>query len=238
MVITPHSLRSTGPTTSMGRALNLNRFNMHQPLYTVDLQWPRARIRDTPVTNSIKFQSHNPSMKPKAKTAFTPSTKGQFPEMATEWYSADEWGGCHLERESSAKSCRRVHKIYIKLGEPLRSFPMIVMIIGNSNGDAVFGKGKTTIISGEQQLNGFQRGRVIRLQEGEFSFPDITNRLGRIVSTVHRSSGQEVVLPIKDWVPGSQCTTQTEDHRIRRTDLVHRTAFATEIRAAVGTTVT
>jgi transposase len=55
-----------------------------------------------------------------------------------------------------------------------------------------------------QQLTELERGRVIGLREGGFSFRDIAERLGRNVSTVHAcwSSGQMKVLLQEDRVPG------------------------------------
>lgn len=92
-----------------------------------------------------------------------------------------------------------------------------------------------------QQLTEFERGRVIGLREGGFSFRDIAERLGRNVSTVHDCWVQWSRDGTASRRPGSgrpRGTTEREDRRIRRTAVAHRTASAAEIRAAVGTTVT
>ncbi|GBN21252.1 hypothetical protein AVEN_205900-1 [Araneus ventricosus] len=92
-----------------------------------------------------------------------------------------------------------------------------------------------------EQLTEFERGRVIGLREGGFSFRDIAERLGRNVSTVHDCWVRWSRDGTASRRPGSgrpRGTTEREDRRIRRTAVSHRTASAAEIRAAVGTTVT
>ena len=92
-----------------------------------------------------------------------------------------------------------------------------------------------------QQLTEFERGRVIGLREGGFSFRNIAERLGRNVSTVHDCWQQWSREGATSRRPGSGrpcATTEREDRRIRRMAVAHRTASAAEIRAAVGTTVT
>ncbi|GBL88194.1 Transposable element Tc1 transposase [Araneus ventricosus] len=87
-----------------------------------------------------------------------------------------------------------------------------------------------------EQLTKFERGRVIGLREGGFSFRDIAERLGRNVSTVHDCWVRWSRYGTASRRPGSRRprgTTEREDHRIRRTAVSHRTASA-----AVGTTVT
>ncbi|GBM75265.1 hypothetical protein AVEN_214586-1 [Araneus ventricosus] len=92
-----------------------------------------------------------------------------------------------------------------------------------------------------QQLTEFERGRVVGLREGGFSFRDIAERLGRNVSTVHDCWQQWSKEGTASRTPGSgrpRGTTEREDRRVRRMVAEHRTAPAAEIRAAVGTTVT
>ncbi|GBM09106.1 hypothetical protein AVEN_5289-1 [Araneus ventricosus] len=92
-----------------------------------------------------------------------------------------------------------------------------------------------------EQLTEFERGRVIGLREGGFSFRDIAERLGQNVSTVHDCWVRWSRDGTASRRPGSgrpRGTTEREDRRIRRTAVSHRTASAAEIRAAVGTTVT
>ncbi|GFV60234.1 uncharacterized protein TNCV_3553941 [Trichonephila clavipes] len=88
-----------------------------------------------------------------------------------------------------------------------------------------------------QQLTKCERGRVIRLREGGFSFHEIAKRLGWNVSTGHDCWEQwsRDGTASRRRNPG---TTEREDHRIQRTAVMHRTASVTEIRATVGTTVT
>ncbi|GFU63632.1 hypothetical protein TNCV_4588371 [Trichonephila clavipes] len=55
-----------------------------------------------------------------------------------------------------------------------------------------------------QQFAEFERGCVIGLREGGFSFSDIAKRLRHNVSAVHAlfgSSGQGMVLLLENWVP-------------------------------------
>lgn len=92
-----------------------------------------------------------------------------------------------------------------------------------------------------QQLTEFERGRVVGLREGGFSFRDIAERLGRNVSTVHECWQQWSREGTASRRPGSgrpRGTTEREDRRVRRMAVANRTASAAEIRAAVGTTVT
>ncbi|GBM39789.1 hypothetical protein AVEN_25007-1 [Araneus ventricosus] len=90
-----------------------------------------------------------------------------------------------------------------------------------------------------QQLTEFERGRVVGLREGEFSFLDIAESLDSNVSTnCWQQWSREDTASRK---PGSRrpCgTTEREDRRNRRMTVAHRTASVAEIRAAVGTTVT
>ncbi|GBL76159.1 hypothetical protein AVEN_234441-1 [Araneus ventricosus] len=92
-----------------------------------------------------------------------------------------------------------------------------------------------------QQLTEFERGRVVRLREGGFSFCDITERLGRNISTVHDCWQLWSKEGTVSRIPGSgrpRGTTEREDLHIRSMAVVHHTASAAEIQAAVGTTVT
>ncbi|GBM00436.1 hypothetical protein AVEN_179241-1 [Araneus ventricosus] len=92
-----------------------------------------------------------------------------------------------------------------------------------------------------QQLTEFERGRVVGLREGGFSFRDIAERLGRNVSTVHDCWQQWSREDTASRRPDSgrpRGTTEREDRRVRRMAVAHRSASAAEIRAAVGTTVT
>ncbi|GBM11356.1 hypothetical protein AVEN_13584-1 [Araneus ventricosus] len=92
-----------------------------------------------------------------------------------------------------------------------------------------------------QQLTEFERGRVVGLREGGFSFRDIPERLGRNVSTVHDCWQQWSREGTTSRRPGSgrpRGTTERKDRRVRRMAVAHRTASEAEIRAAVGTTVT
>ncbi|GBO38397.1 hypothetical protein AVEN_224615-1 [Araneus ventricosus] len=92
-----------------------------------------------------------------------------------------------------------------------------------------------------QRLTEFERGRVVELREGGFSFRDVAERLGRNVSTVHdcwqkySREGTASRIPVSGRPRG---TTEREDRRVRRMAVAHRAASAAEIRAAVGTTVT
>ncbi|GBN73539.1 hypothetical protein AVEN_199944-1 [Araneus ventricosus] len=84
-----------------------------------------------------------------------------------------------------------------------------------------------------EQLTEFERGRVIGLREGGFSFRDIAERLGRNVSTVHDCWVRWSRDGTASRRPGSgrpRGTTEREDRRIRRTAVSHRTASAAEIR--------
>ncbi|GBM76208.1 hypothetical protein AVEN_55044-1 [Araneus ventricosus] len=89
-----------------------------------------------------------------------------------------------------------------------------------------------------QQLTEFERGRVVGLREGGFSFRDIAERLGRNVSTVHDCWQQWSREGTDSRRLGSGWPRGTTDRRVRRMAVAHRTASAAEIRAAVGTTVT
>ncbi|GFX50823.1 uncharacterized protein TNCV_2724061 [Trichonephila clavipes] len=93
----------------------------------------------------------------------------------------------------------------------------------------------------EANIIEFERGRIIELQEGGFSFRDVAEKLGRNVSTVHNFWQQWSRDGTSSRRPGSERprgTNEREDHRIRRTAVVHCNEPATEIRVAVGTTVT
>ncbi|GFV62721.1 HTH_Tnp_Tc3_2 domain-containing protein [Trichonephila clavipes] len=72
-----------------------------------------------------------------------------------------------------------------------------------------------------QLLIEFEQGRVIGLREGGFSLHNIAERLGQNVSTVHDCRRL-------------QGTTERKDGHVRRTAVVHHTASAGQIRAAVG----
>ncbi|GBN93100.1 hypothetical protein AVEN_65520-1 [Araneus ventricosus] len=92
-----------------------------------------------------------------------------------------------------------------------------------------------------QQLIEFERGRVVGLREGGFTFHDIAERLGRNVSTVHDCWQQWPRKGTASRRPGSgrPCgTTEREDRRVRRMAVAYGTASVAEIRTAVGTTVT
>ncbi|GBM96932.1 hypothetical protein AVEN_5335-1 [Araneus ventricosus] len=92
-----------------------------------------------------------------------------------------------------------------------------------------------------QQFNEFERGRVVRLREGGYSFRDIAERLSRNVFTLHDCWQQCSREGTASRRPGSgrpRGTTEREDRRVRRMAVAHRAASAAEIRAAVGTTVT
>ncbi|GBO03812.1 hypothetical protein AVEN_232210-1 [Araneus ventricosus] len=92
-----------------------------------------------------------------------------------------------------------------------------------------------------QQLTEFERGRVVGLLEGGFSFRDIAERLGRNVSTVHdcwQQWSREGTVSRRLGSGQPRGTTERKDHRVRRMAVAHCTASAAEIRAAVGTTVT
>ncbi|GBN61047.1 hypothetical protein AVEN_131411-1 [Araneus ventricosus] len=70
-----------------------------------------------------------------------------------------------------------------------------------------------------QQLTEFERGRVVGLREGGFSFSDIAERLGRNVSTVHDCWQQWSREGTASRRPGSgrpRGTTEREDRRVRR----------------------
>ncbi|GBM94684.1 hypothetical protein AVEN_274906-1 [Araneus ventricosus] len=78
-----------------------------------------------------------------------------------------------------------------------------------------------------QQLTEFQRGRVVWLREGGFSFRDIAERLGRNVSTMHDCSQQRSREGTASRRPGSRLppgTTEREDSRIQRMAVAHRSA--------------
>ncbi|GBN81409.1 hypothetical protein AVEN_58133-1 [Araneus ventricosus] len=89
-------------------------------------------------------------------------------------------------------------------------------------------------------LTEFERGLVVGLREGGFSFRDIAERLGTNVSTVHDCWQRWAREGTVSGRPGSgrpRGTTEREDRRVRRMAVAHRTASVAEIRAAVGTTV-
>ncbi|GFV94544.1 transposable element Tc1 transposase [Trichonephila clavipes] len=70
-----------------------------------------------------------------------------------------------------------------------------------------------------QHLTDFERGRVIGLQEGGFSYRDIAERLGPNVSTVHDFEEQWSRDRTASRRPGSgrsRSTTESEDRRIGR----------------------
>ncbi|GBL79541.1 Dopamine beta-hydroxylase [Araneus ventricosus] len=90
-------------------------------------------------------------------------------------------------------------------------------------------------------LTEFERGRVIGLREGGFSFRDISERLGRNVSIVHDCWQQwsRVGTASRRPCSGRPCgITEREDRHVRYMVVAHRTVSAAKIRAAVGTTVT
>ncbi|GBN63076.1 hypothetical protein AVEN_179738-1 [Araneus ventricosus] len=92
-----------------------------------------------------------------------------------------------------------------------------------------------------QQLTEFERGRVVGLREGGFSFRDIAEGLGRNESIVHdcwQQWSREGTASRRPGFGRPRGTTEREDHRVRRMAVAHRTASAAEIRTAVGTTVT
>ncbi|GBM09176.1 hypothetical protein AVEN_226691-1 [Araneus ventricosus] len=91
------------------------------------------------------------------------------------------------------------------------------------------------------QLTEFERGRVVGLQEGGFSFPDIAERLGRNVSTVHdcwQQWSREGAASRRPDSGRQRGTNERENRRVRSMAVAHRTASGAEIRDAVGTTVT
>ncbi|GBL83402.1 hypothetical protein AVEN_110705-1 [Araneus ventricosus] len=92
-----------------------------------------------------------------------------------------------------------------------------------------------------QQLTEFERGHVVGLREGGFSFRDIAERLGRNVSTLHdcwQQWSREVTASRRPGSRRPRGATEREDRRVWRMAVAHRTASAAKIRAAVGTTVT
>ena len=92
-----------------------------------------------------------------------------------------------------------------------------------------------------QQLNEFERGRVIGLREGGLSFRAIAERLGRNVSTVHacwRQWSREGTMSRRPGSGATRATTARDDRRIRRMAVANRTASAAEITASVGSRVT
>ncbi|GBN81563.1 hypothetical protein AVEN_58724-1 [Araneus ventricosus] len=92
-----------------------------------------------------------------------------------------------------------------------------------------------------QQLIEFERGRVVGLREGGFSFHNIAESLGRNVSTVHDCWQQWPWKGTASRRSGSgrpRGTTEREDRRVRSMPVAHGTASAAEIRTAVGTTAT
>ncbi|GFU56124.1 transposable element Tc1 transposase, partial [Trichonephila clavipes] len=92
-----------------------------------------------------------------------------------------------------------------------------------------------------EQLTEYERGRVIGLREGGFSFRNISGILGWNVSSKHdcceqRSSDGTASRRLRSERPCG--TTVRKKRRFRRTALAHRNASAEEIRTAVGTTLT
>ena len=88
-----------------------------------------------------------------------------------------------------------------------------------------------------QQLSEFERGRIIGLREGGFSFRDIAERLGRDVSTVHDCWQQWSREGTVSRRPGSgriRTISEREDRCIRRMAVADRTASAAAITASVG----
>ncbi|GFX95617.1 transposable element Tcb2 transposase [Trichonephila clavipes] len=90
-----------------------------------------------------------------------------------------------------------------------------------------------------QQLTDFERGRIIELREGGFSFRYVTERLGRNVSIAHYCWEQwwdDTVSrrPSSRWPRG---ITEREDRRIRRAAVAHHIASVAENGATAGTTV-
>ncbi|GFW52466.1 uncharacterized protein TNCV_403941 [Trichonephila clavipes] len=87
-----------------------------------------------------------------------------------------------------------------------------------------------------RQLTKYERGRVIGLREGGFSFRNIAERLGRNVSTVHDCWEQRSKVGIASRRPVFGLlhgTIEREDHHIWRAAVAHRTESVAEIRAAV-----
>ncbi|GBM58368.1 hypothetical protein AVEN_185479-1 [Araneus ventricosus] len=92
-----------------------------------------------------------------------------------------------------------------------------------------------------QQLTEFERGRVVGLREGGFSFRDIAERLDRNVPTVHdcwQQWSREGIASKRQGDGRPSGITAMEDRHVRRMVVAHRTACAAEIRAEVDTTVT
>ncbi|GFW47124.1 HTH_Tnp_Tc3_2 domain-containing protein [Trichonephila clavipes] len=78
-----------------------------------------------------------------------------------------------------------------------------------------------------QQLTQFERGRVIELREGGFSFSDIAETLGRNVSTVRdcwEQWSRDGAASRRPSFEVSRGTTEKEDHRIRCRVVAPRTA--------------
>ncbi|GBM25675.1 hypothetical protein AVEN_207450-1 [Araneus ventricosus] len=70
-----------------------------------------------------------------------------------------------------------------------------------------------------QQLTEFERGRVVGLREGEFSFLDIAERLGRNVYTVHdcwQQWSREGTASRRLGSRQPHGTSEREDRRVRR----------------------
>ncbi|GBM36106.1 hypothetical protein AVEN_179102-1 [Araneus ventricosus] len=83
-----------------------------------------------------------------------------------------------------------------------------------------------------QLFTEFERGRVVGLREGGFSFRDIAEKLGRNVSTVHDywrqwSRGGTASRRLGSGLPRS--TTEREDCRVRRMTVLLCTASTAEI---------
>ncbi|GBL74630.1 hypothetical protein AVEN_163776-1 [Araneus ventricosus] len=91
-----------------------------------------------------------------------------------------------------------------------------------------------------QQITEFERGRVVELREGGFSFRDIAGEFDRNVSTEHDCWQQSSREGTDSRRPGSgqpRGITERENRRVRRMVVAHRTVSVAEIRAAVNTTV-
>ncbi|GBN76927.1 hypothetical protein AVEN_200071-1 [Araneus ventricosus] len=92
-----------------------------------------------------------------------------------------------------------------------------------------------------QQLTEFERYRVVGIREGGFSFRDVSERIGRNVSTVHdfwQQWSREGTASSRKGSGRPRGTAEREDRRVRRLSVAHRTASSAEFRAAVGNTVT
>ncbi|GBN79086.1 hypothetical protein AVEN_110601-1 [Araneus ventricosus] len=80
-----------------------------------------------------------------------------------------------------------------------------------------------------QQLTEFERGRVVGLREGGFSFRDIAERLGRNVFTVHdcwQQWSRECTASRRLGFGRPRDTTEKEYCRVRRMAVAHGAASA------------